>query len=279
MIDLTASESRGRATLAKVAVKRDGTTGGGLIYDLTLEFPVLDPMDADIVERLLRGSRAMYDQLREAEEAKAKMESVPGGTRGRLELATDSGTPMLGTSCEIRKVILAVNPRLCVLSIQARLAGLGHHAAATLVQSLGDKVDAGWRAEQPGLPLSMRVHDPRIVEVVTARGAEDEYLFGVVTGKDEGILILDDFGDHHEVHESRVTSRVTFASPDGSQEPVLQVLAPVVDRVTSAGGKMSWAHVVLGVAQTRGAEPTGVYRLDEEDLEAARAAAMEAVVH
>lgn len=270
MLDLTSTVgSDAPGLFTGFHTSRDGKTGGGIIYDLTLSFEVRDEPDAGIVDKLLRGTRSYFEAVKDSE-ARGALKHAPVDMTGRLVLVhVESAVQLCDVVAEVRQVQVVKGARTVAYNVYVRIRGLDAQAAAHFAEHSERTLTVHWEATaaQIVLPFASPAAT-NAVQVVSARDDAGHYVFGVQTGITDDRVLLDDFGTAHEVAADQVISKNIFAPEHGASGPPLaDVVAPYVAEIRAAGAVPSWKHFILGVATERAVDDlgAGVYKLTEAE--------------
>lgn len=272
MFDITAQDSVADGTLTKIGVKRDGKASSGLLYDLEAVFVVANDADADVVDKALRGARAMFDQIQGGDDT-AKRSNRPAGLSGFIEiLAVDDGVTVSKASAEIVDLLFAMAKKTWTYRVKLKVAGApadASHFAAYLDRTLRFQ----WEMAQTAIPFPQAA-PASAVQIVTAEDGNGGYVFGMQTGVDGDKILLDDFGNVSEVQAGDVVSRVILSPTDPAQT-VVGMLQPHQD----AHPKLGWKEIIVALTSTVQADKLeGVVKVDADTFGDAFTASLEGLL-
>lgn len=277
MIDLTAPQSSSDAYLTKVAVRRDGNTDDGLLFDCDVAFDVQTSGDADIVENLLPGARALFEQSQVGEERKTTMRANIADRSYHVSVADMDGTVMVEASSEIRSVEYKVDPTRAMLTIRLRLFGVHHDLAGAIVGLLGKPVVLAGERPQQVLPFNKPEDDGPPVQhgqrvVVTTQDKAGNHAFGMVMQDlDETSLEVSNFTRVSQINKDDVISRLVIRAPD--DEPLHMLLSEYHQQARNLAIEPDWQWILLALGQRHSedlsAASMGALVLDDEIIESA----------
>lgn len=285
--DLSSTRDSQRASLTKVAIRRDpdGKTNDDLLYDLALAH-LVDPKDANDLARLdaaLPGASGMVS---------ASVAAATGGGSGRRSQISDSSDvpdrwlsvqdPTTGIyNCwqrrsEVRSVKLRVVGPAVTAIVTMRVRGLDAGDAANLARLLEREVDVVYEDLNPRLittpattPVAAGIAHPKpqhrgwdgtVGCVVSGTAAQPDgsrrSVAGVVIGSaplaDGALLQVDDVGDVVWMQASEVDSSVHVVAPGTDALP--DALARYANTAAEEGVTPSWRYLItaFGVAFAAG---------------------------
>jgi hypothetical protein len=187
----------------------------------------------------------------------------------------ESGEIIMDASVEVRKVEMKKTAKAVICAVAFRVRGLETSAASSFAAHLDQRITVGWTINNDQQSLSFSPALPTsAVKVITAK-KDDLWVFGIQTGRDEDMLILDDFGVHRTAHTVDVTSEVILAPSEdllviSGKTSLAEIAKTYFDQVTSSQVVASWKYAILSLAETISDESTsGVLEITETALKRA----------
>ena len=272
MIDLTEPRSDGAVTLSKSKVIRDGSTQDGFLYDVEFVAAVEDESDADIIDKALRGARALYDQTRSVEKVKTELKNTTVKTTGTVGVKDPSTHAVVITgSAEIRAAHLRIGTPKggASLLLKVRFFGLDHVAAAHFAKYTGKKVVFEWEAAQMGIPFP-DAKLSKAIKILTVEDGSGGYIFGVEIARDDQKVTVEDFDDQHFPTPDDITTATIIVPPasDDDSDSDVNLNDLITDDfgkvVRAAGFVPSWKHIIIACAAVHGADAIGAYEITPE---------------
>ena len=235
MLDLTANRTESKGTLAKLSVKRAGTgSGDALSLSVDVAFEVEDRSEAEIVDMVVPGARALFIRKESGAEDRAKLSRSPSGLsvllslrKGEADEASEDGDIVAGFA-EVLSMTFAIGPKFSTFTVRFRFSS-DASIVSDLSAILERPIRVGARTAQTVLPFRRRDEvaveeveenteeiDPSEIEtfdLATFEDGRDGYSYGRVVAETSSSVSVSDFdGVLRDVSLDLVASRITVSA-------------------------------------------------------------------
>lgn len=286
MIDIRGSDSSGKVEVGRIALKRSGEEGGGILVDLDLVQDIGSEDEAKLIDLAVPGALRLWQASSLARKA-GEVETEVGGAAAGSQAAGASGTfgqiairppdvPIrmnLGDGdarcegdVEVRGARVKATPKACAYTVKVRMAGLDTTEIARLVDLLGEVASVTFVARQGVLPFRGKRAAIEVGEVVSGVNDGTEYagvVLSVVSDDGTESIEVDDCGTVYIVPTATIAGSFAVEGADGKDRAAM--VDVFVKACRKAKTKASWTHLVaaLGRAYLAGDEgaPEGAWPL------------------
>ena len=278
MIDLTSHRSNGSGILAKLGVKKDGAGfGAGLLVSVDIAFDVKTEENAETVDRVVPGARALFRRKLAGGEDRARISRSPSSLGVLLSIQEPDEDLCAGLSviAQVKTLSFVDAPKFSTYSVRFAFV-VGPDVLADLASRLEETIEVSVQSQQTVLPFLDPFRDvsdaasddpPDRVEidssgkhsVVAYNHPELGTGFGRVIERSEGEIVVENFGPVIEIDPDWVIATVQVIAPDS-------VLDLYVRTASGANLSRSWSDLItaLGCDYSESESYSGEWEISRE---------------
>lgn len=254
----------GEPTVARIAIKRAGEEGVGLIVDLDLVEEVLLESEAVELDVVVPGALRLWRASKLAQESGAVETSLGGAAAGQADasagpfgqskvkpptevvrLTMGSGTRLVEIDVEPQTVSVKATPRTCIYTVRVRSTGVLPSDITLLLDWLqGPPVRSTVELRQQSLPFQKPRKVVGEIGDVVAGMHEGVEFAGVITGRSS-----DSLGETFEINDCGDVLIVGAASVSGTIKLGSNDVSAFTKACKKAKIKPSWTYLIAALGK------------------------------